>query len=446
MIGVSAILAGVAVPTYVAYVERANIAADTETVADINYAMQLAGRSGDIKTANSGIVGYVLLSEEEDAVAKDTLTDVNGTSLNTTYLDSALTTAFGDDYASTLHVKYDGWTDVQTMLANADGSVVDSTYITAVGTETLLSDVQGCTTALANFLSGLYANSSDAYDELVSLLDDGDSKYFSGLISDSSDLTSTSMANATVLAVAAYVSDHEDSVIKSFTGSNVGTIDGSTVANVYYMPSNMVLNSILGLNSGSDGLIYTAAIWYAAGEALVAYLDDSECTAEFKSIDMINGLDQGSGSERADGIILRMKTAYFAIVNIIQGREDLQAKVQKYYYGDDTPNLSDTDFTVGSASNQTQSYKDGLAFVSMMSTINDLSDDYSDALNTEGLFTSDDVLNRVNSYVAASGLDVTDTALAAVLNDEDGSYILVVVQSDGNGNISCTTVPAAAAP
>lgn len=421
VIAIAAILSGIAVPTYIAYIDEANKAADQQLVADTAYAMSVGNRANGLAyQAGSGTLGYIILSDSDDVVVKDTLKDDTGTRLeDSTKLENAMKNAFGDDYASTLRLKYGKWTDAVTML----GQVVDndyaesvnlSSYINNIGTAQLLDDVQNCATSLANFMSNLdEGNNESAYNVLAGFFPGKLDDVYAAAGMTPDDSTGESLANATVICIADYVNSNKDEVASSFYDTTGGMND--------LILSKNLLNF---MSSDQQNLLNNTATWYAAGEALVSYLNDEQCTQIFKSIDM-----HGNTSD----ILGNMNSAYSEIRSraMDTNTQDLNQKFLNYY-------------NERTSNGKTQAQLDGESYVSIMSTVNNLSGDYTNkaALNTNKLFGNDNMVDRIDSFVAAASLkDFMGDQELGDLQNATGSNVLVIVTTDGKGNVGCIAAP-----
>lgn len=432
VIAILGILAGVGGVAYAGYVERANKAVDQQMVADTEYAMALANVANNLgNTAGNGVIGYVIFSDTNNAIARDTLTSGGGTA--TTYLDQAMKNAFGDDYANQLKLKYGGWDDAATMLGEvADneyaGSVNSSSYINQVGTEELLGDVQGCATALAGFMEELSEGAGgNAYDTLRAFLGEDLDRIFDEAGLEKTDSTGNVLANATVIGISNYVSRNQAGILGQFNGGARPSGDGGVWLdeNQYILKNN--LSDLYQNAATKEDILYYAATWYAAGEALVAYLDDEDCTNAFDAINMTGDTEE---------ILNSMQSAYTSIEGRIGTDPNVAIKFRDYY-------LNEVE------GGKSQAQLDGESYVAIMSTVNNLSGDYTNSqdLNSDSLFSNSGMVNRIDSYVAAASLkdllgDSTYSDLTEVANGTAGSAVVVIVTADGNGNVGCIVCPA----
>lgn len=411
VIAVLAILAGIAVPAYSGYVEKANKQADMTLASEIVQAIELRNLTTQFASDQNGIVGYVTVT-------------VNGASATEGEIETAMVDVFGEGYESVLKLKYDGWTDTVTMLnlvknnPYAD-SVNDSTYITNVGTEKLLGDVQNCATSFGSFLSKLHSGDKSAatnsmingfadQDTIKSML--ADAGYESN--SDYANVSEATIQNITVLGVAAAVNKNPSEVVSGFS-----------------------TGAVLGQQITPSQKLDEIANWYAAAEALVAYLDDPECSAAFyPGIDdegNATGIDMSSG----DALIIanNMNGVYEHIQQIIASDNTgkLAEKVTAYY----TPN------GIGGKS---QAQLDGEAYVGIMSSVSELDNEYikdKDAMNNANLFNGGTLDNRVNSYVTAAALaeKISDIALQTIINENSSGLVVVAIVN--NGILKCEILP-----
>ena len=95
VIAIMAILVGVAVPVYSSYIEKSQIAADTQLVDEVKHAMQIAN-AGQVLTESA----YVILSDVAPSFEDGTISSEE--------LETILKATFGDDLSG-LVLKYDGW-------------------------------------------------------------------------------------------------------------------------------------------------------------------------------------------------------------------------------------------------------------------------------------------------------------------------------------------------
>ena len=158
VIAIMAILVGVAVPVYSSYIEKAQKSKDEQMIDEIKHAIEIAGAAG---TFSEGESGYIVLSTTEA---------VSGVEEGSA-LDAVLKQTFGNDYANTLKLSYDGWSatfqgssfyDDNEGLSGLMGTV--ETLTDALGAALENKTISDALTngAFANYADGLKANSTAA--------------------------------------------------------------------------------------------------------------------------------------------------------------------------------------------------------------------------------------------------------------------------------------------
>lgn len=115
VIAILAILGGVAVPAYSGYITRANRTSDESMASEIRNALLLAHYSGEL---NDGVTVVVYYGEDGlDVATTDEYAAANGLPNSA---DAAMKAAFGDNYAASLRLKWDGWENEIGVAGNAD--------------------------------------------------------------------------------------------------------------------------------------------------------------------------------------------------------------------------------------------------------------------------------------------------------------------------------------
>lgn len=416
VIAILGILAGIGTVGYSGYIKKANQAADIQLIGDVQYAIELAYAADPGSFA--GNQDAVVLTSE--SAPKYLVADGP--------VKKALEMSFGDP--STLRLKYSGWTDAMTMLNNATNpyaaSVGESSYINGVGTAQLLTDVQDCATSLSGFLSGMTggdmgttgaALESFLGTKLGEKLATSGMAQLNGDTYDYSNATSEALANATVLCLAD----------KMQTQSYASTISESFKSgDMIFTPASTIFNT------GTNDALYNIACWYAAMEGFVSYLDDPECTQAFNDIDM--------SSLNYTTILSNMDAAQETILNKVSGG-DRSSFEDAVFDQTECPTTSDLgkkaySYIVPSEGMTSQAQLDGEAFRAIMSTVHNLSGDYSDkaSLNNGSLFAGSAMNDRINSYVAAASLSTDDIATILQGMDSGDSMVVVTVSADNNGH------------
>jgi len=144
VIAILAILAGVGIPVYSGYITKANKQADITLISDIEYALTVAGYAD---TFADGESGTIILST----------TGISGITADSG-ADKALKAAFGDNYATTLKLKYDSWGTngmVNTLDPERAWAIDESSYMTGGRVDDLLPDVEKMTGMATNLVTAL---------------------------------------------------------------------------------------------------------------------------------------------------------------------------------------------------------------------------------------------------------------------------------------------------
>ena len=166
VIAIMAILVGVAVPVYSSYIEKSQIAADTQLVDEVKHAMQIAN-AGQILTESA----YVILSDVAPSFEDGTISSEE--------LETILKATFGDDLSG-LVLKYDGW----------EGTYEGSSF-------------QGNETVLMNKVDGLTGLLGETLADNPSLVGNNFTNYMNGLGFSADDKANyDKVADAAVLYVA----------------------------------------------------------------------------------------------------------------------------------------------------------------------------------------------------------------------------------------------------
>lgn len=146
------------------------------------------------------------------------------------------------------------------------------------------------------------------------------------------------------------IDEEIDNTVRLFAGSEGAYPD---------FPLDIILNTNVWSFLEEENGMESIALWYAAGEALVVWLDDDYCTKVFGETD----LEELSNEDDAEYLqaMNRLNTAFHQILEYITGGEhpELAEKALTYYYHEDG--------TLGTAGNPTQAYLDGQAYLEEMS-------------------------------------------------------------------------------
>lgn len=359
VMAILAVLGGIGIPAYSAYVEEANITADETLVAEVEHALQLAHYSQELNTD-----GCVVLSDSTPTYG------------NNMEIESALKASFGSDL-SKLTLKYDRWTsgtsvDVLNCLmeqgADAAAAVANSTY--AGNISQMLDDTQNCTSALAKFLGSFndnniersfatLAGNSEGLGEILAEaglaeLNNGNYK-----LVDANNTSTTQLSNALVLAIASEVNNKaelKDDLMEAWRNALVD--DWSKV------PSLTMLADM--------------AAEYAFYESVVGYLNDDTLNTAFAQLS-----SEFNSATSQDAVLSSMSNMGTKIHNYAMDSNH-EDRIDKYV---------DTQLPI-----------DVQAFISVMGAVDSASSNLADGetLNKEGLYLNDEISNAVNGYIAAA--------------------------------------------
>ena len=170
VIAILAILSTGAIAGYSAYVEKANKTADEAMIAEIKNVLMMHYYSSTTPQA-----GYVIIGQNTED------NDANS------FADEAMKDAYGDNWKSTLVLKYGGWENKlmdainkQNNIGGFAGAVVNSSYMSS-STADLLGEVSDITSTALDFLDGYGSNTTGLYNTLCNLYYPNDPDKFNEL-------------------------------------------------------------------------------------------------------------------------------------------------------------------------------------------------------------------------------------------------------------------------
>lgn len=353
VIAIMAILVGVAVPVYSSYIEKAQKSKDEQMVDEIKHAIEIAGAAG---TFSEGDTGYIVLTTE----------GVSGVEEGSA-LDTVLEQTFGNDYANTLKLSYDGWAENAGMLAWLAGSSIDgdgnsvanntyedianvagSSYLKGNTTAELMSNVENLTTKLASIVDGMGADAKQNVVDMFSVGSKVDGTYSNAL--------------ETVMAEQGYTLENVDTT----TLSNLVVL--AAAEEMKGMDSTTMMS---GKQPSPMGEYITSYALYTA------YASSNSASEDYKD-------------------------AYSALQNQIQA-EPNAAKIIKLLNDFKTTTTTDSGFTAYSTGANDSPVGSGYfndvdAFASIMNAVDSGNID-SDSLKDSSLFTEGDVNTLFGSYV-----------------------------------------------
>lgn len=365
VIAILAILGGVAIPAYGAYVTRANRGVDESLAGEIKHAMMIAYYDGTLKDGAS----VVVYCDDRD-VTVDAKGDKGA--------DAAMRAAFGDNYAATLRLTWDGWKDEMSAAANADMmQAVNNSNFTPETLDTLLTQVQAVVDLAAGGIGSINITDDLLLDAVgradVTLNADG---------SVASDEDAKAVANALVFSVAGDI-----------TQANV---DQAAFAEAWK-------NYTLGGQSiqVKDTNAYSmAAVEYASVLAMAQYLDRE--------------------TDGAYGYAAQLQSDSNAKTDRVAFMESMLADLGTKIGEDEALELY--------AGYQNEAENDAMAFLAYMNGVDASSESMiqNNPLNGEGsYFDNDNVLSYVQNYVsigdALEGADVENGAFVFYFNEATGT-------------------------
>ena len=150
VIAILAILSGVAVAGYSAYIKKANMQADKTMIAEIKNVLNLAMYGDPFIEMPTGAL--VLSTDGIKMIVGDKQVEITGE------LNDVLSAAFGSNYKTTLKLKYADWevsSYINGMSAAEALAVKGSSYLSGNRADSLLSDVEMFTNMAANLAGAM---------------------------------------------------------------------------------------------------------------------------------------------------------------------------------------------------------------------------------------------------------------------------------------------------
>ena len=408
VIAIMAVLAAVAVIGVSIYIPKAKIASDQQLIGDIMYAGELSFNENFIMPdgAAGTVYGYVVITE-------------SGISTNDPKIQQALQNAFGADWRN-YSLKSEEWKAADalaTLNSVASMDVEDSSFVKYAGMDTLMSDVQHCASSLSAFLAGNdYSGflGAEALDKFI-----GEGTYVKDYLSGykDKDITEDVLGNAVVFGLAEQLKNDTDKANEVQTNissgyyilrnwkDNPGTVDGIAPYN-----PDLALN-VLGDENDKDLLTETAAT-YAALEAFSSYIG-------YKMQTKFTG-------DNTLAILAELANDCNDAVNYAFSTPELTDKALLYLTGG-------------------QAAKDAAAYLDVMNTVSDVKGDYKNDLSNTDLFGNDQMINRVNGYVAFSTMGEAVADIEILLGNNEYGVVVIFTVSQ-NGRFNSTVFQAAADP
>lgn len=383
VIAIMAIIAAVAIPVYSTYVDKANKAADEQLVADIKYALSLA-LQGDAEHEFSGSVAVMLNADGA------TVQTTSGSADDVTFVENAIKSAYGEDWANTCKLKYSGWTG-----GSAADIVADYKDSSFSGNEDALIEQVG---NLTDKMSEFFASSNhNIPDSLKNFMDKN------GIAEDDT----TGIANSTVLVFAdtfntvgkssdevAIINGAKEDISNALTNMVVDYYGNGNNIGLTTEKINAAYTSIY-TNNGDQNMVLlaTAATLYAYAEAYAQYgATNHNYTFALDTLHNIN-YDTSTGAAALGSVV----AAFEQIVADADGGNG--ASIANAYFA---PNG--------------QAEKDAKSIFSVLDAINSSSDALSSDLSNPNFYTDGTIADLLNAYIAVGSLNIENGQAAIVVN------------------------------
>lgn len=373
VIAILAILAGIGVPAYSGYVEKANMIADQTLVSEVANALVLHYYSAETPAA-----GYVMLTQ-------------SGASADGDFADAAMTAAFGEnwDEDGTIALKYDGWTDdglMSYVVENAAmaKTVANSPYLQAYTSEQLMNTVTDMTINASGVMGNRYFKEgvseevavADMKESLVSLVgqdfvDQLEDLEEEGLVAGNNDDYKTAISNLLVTYVANDMAENQDN------------------------PSNTKFITQLATQYAG---MYAYASTVEGGDVIMEQINTALASAS-------SSTDLGAA---------------------LQSDEDFYNGYLNYMTPDEEGNSAGMDAMMAA-----------MQIVGAASTVSGNYSEDLDALKKTDLYKSEPVTNHVNNYVTAVNAvaNMTEEQIAT-LSGAGAGNVIVLIGADGSVSVN----------
>lgn len=402
VIAIVAILSGIAVPTYVAYINEAHKAADIQLASDVGYSIKVASAAPNHSGIRNGDYIVITTNGTQEASGANDINDASSYS----GLANAIYGDFGALVNGQVKLQYDKWGE-ESQATSVVESYNNSSF--KGNEEALLGDVQQVTNVFKLFL--------DEND--TSLAGTG----FNDYLTANNITDGQAKANAAALYVASRISGVTDEIPEGGTESEMTKFKDTWSSAV--KKSTLPLNLIKGYaNIGDMGALGAAAAGYAMGEAMVQYLDK-------QGIGMNASGDAGTLPEG----YASLSQWYAAQAGTIDGNDADAVYENLASLYERTRNMAlaynavacNTYYNVSDADGKTQADKDAEAFIATMNAINESSSLLLDDLDKENMYSDGTVYQYLTGYLTAG--DVLNN-----LPDEakSGAVVIVAVGADDN--------------
>lgn len=386
VIAIMAILAAVAVVGFSLYIPKAQQAADEQLISDIEYAMTLAGYSGDFVVGDSG---YIILIPEGDPMVAEGDKIV-----------AVMEASFGSNWKKEVALKYDGWTVNTALLESATAggqTITDSIYVQNSSATELLENVQTVTQAASGMLGSVVKNEEQYLTALELALGPNylEMAAEAGLMeyNDASDSYSMPAGSIGADGNVQVSTDMQNQLSNLMVLSVADELDGLSAQDMVDIMNDNY--------TGTASMAAQMAVKYSVVKAVD--LKNGGNTQAFK--DLNTSLENANGISDIETAINNYSAA---------GGEQFNA-----YLYDESGNIS------------TEAKENFSAVGAIMGGVTSVAGDYknADSLKDANLFTSGGVSNYLNLYVSAATLQLP------VDIPENGIVLIYQMGDDGVMNV-----------
>lgn len=412
VIAILAILAGIGVPAYSGYVEKANMQADITLVSEVEQALLLQYYAAPQQAMTSSVV----------------LSESGATAEGDTFATAAMQAAFGDSWKSN-KLKHDSW---------GNGAAVTQdviNYFKTVGEDSPLYDI---------FNGNADISYTDNIPELFDLLEDTAISIAgkrdslgsgANMVTNAATITNTMTIPGSYEGTAATPAEYFSELWASKAWDSNYLMQGS--GSDYNGNAGQLTDDKL------NNAIANAGVIKARNVALANYLKDQGYPEAYDAIANYTYKD-GSGKatavpDDAAGAILDGDGQKLGLDTLPEATQEAVAGAIYNYYGMDP--------STGAIANPTasQAYTDGLAYYAMMSTVDSLKD--SENLdNTNDATYWNDLSSAVDMYSAVANGEASLSDLSNLYTNigtvSGNTVVVMLIVQNGVPNVMISPVAA----
>lgn len=355
VIAILAILAGVGVPAYSGYVEKANKGVDETLAGEIKQALWLAHYSGKLAPGTSVIVYYGDTPVVVNEAAVEGYSATSG--------HDAMVATFGDSYTD-LRLASSDWDEEIGVLGNGDAlEYVEKSNFTGDNLGYMLDDVQ----LLVGYLTGAVGDGALTITE-----NDTVGKYLTSQGISLDKANAQQIANVSTMFVADYTAQNTDA---------------DTFANFWANPENGGgFVTVTGQNT-----LAGAAAYYANMEAIANYID-KQTNNQYNYAQTLRELNLGTSSG----------TVNQALIGLQQQMVSQSTDVYMDYYGLEMDAEGNPQYKEGMTAETSQAYSDGQAYLAYMKGLSQSADSLVNSTDTtkDNYYADGTVQDYVTNYIS----------------------------------------------